>query len=165
MEQQTTQHHYLKKAGGIVLKIVLFLIGFIILLFLLLLTPPVQRFAVNQAENFLEKKLGTKVEIGGVSIGLPRKVVLNNIYIEDKTHDTLLYGGSIKADIALLKLISGEVNVKEVRLTDITAKIKRVLPDTAFNFQFIIDAFAPAHPNKPVDTTASTLKMEVDHVY
>ncbi|HUP12837.1 MAG TPA: hypothetical protein VM187_11505, partial [Niastella sp.] len=107
----------------------------------------------------------TEVEIGGVSIGLPRKVVLNNIYIEDKTHDTLLYGGSIKADIALLKLISGEVNVKEVRLTDITAKIKRVLPDTAFNFQFIIDAFAPAQPNKPVDTTASTLKMEVDHIY
>jgi uncharacterized membrane protein len=48
-----------------------------------------------------------------------------------------LYGGSIKVDIALLKLISGEIAVKEVRLTDITAKVKRVLPDTAFNFQFI----------------------------
>lgn len=165
MEQQKTHYNFIQKTARILLKIILFLFLFVILLFLLLLTPPVQRFAVNKAENFLEKKLGTKVEIGGVSIGLPRKVVLNGIYIEDKTKDTLLYGGSIKANIALFKLISGEVSVKEIRLTDITAKIKRVLPDTAFNFQFIIDAFAPAQPSQPVDTTAADLKMEVDNVY
>lgn len=165
MEQKKAQHTILQKTARIILKVILFLFLFVILLFLLLLTPPVQRFAVSKAENYLEKKLGTKVEIGGVSIGLPRRVAFNNIYIEDKTRDTLLYGGSIKADIALLKLLSGDVIVKEVRLNDITAKIKRVLPDTAFNFQFIIDAFAPAQPNKPVDTSASTLKLEVDNVY
>lgn len=164
MEQQKTKPEYLKKIARILLKVVLGLFLFVILVFLLLLTPPVQRFAVSKAEAFLEKKLGTNVEIGGVSIGLPRRVALNNIYIEDKTKDTLLYGGSIKADIALLKLLSGEVIVKEVRLSDITAKIKRVLPDTAFNFQFIIDAFAPAQPT-PVDTTAAPLVMDIDDVY
>src|SRR5690349_2730090 len=99
MEQQHTHTNYLKKAARIVLKVVLFLFLFVIMLFLLLLTPPVQRFAVSQAENYLEKKLGTKVQIGGVSIGFPRKVALNNIYVEDKTRDTLLYGGSLKVDI------------------------------------------------------------------
>jgi translocation and assembly module TamB len=164
MEQQKTKADYLKKIGRITLKVILGIFLFVLLLFLLLLTPPVQRFAVSKAEAFLEKKLGTRVEIGGVSIGLPRRVALNNIYIEDKTGDTLLYGGGIKADIALLKLLSGEVIVKEVRLADITAKIKRVLPDTAFNFQFIIDAFAPAQP-APVDTTSAPMKMDVDDVY
>jgi hypothetical protein len=164
MEQQKPKQPILIKIGRITLKVILGLFLFVILLFLLLLTPPVQRFAVNKAEAFLEKKLGTQVEIGGVSIGLPRRVALNNIYIEDKTRDTLLYGGSIKADIALLKLLSGEVIVKEVRLADITAKIKRVLPDTAFNFQFIIDAFAPTTP-QPVDTTSAPLKMDIDDVY
>ena len=164
MEEQKTNHNTLGKIARVLLKVVLGLFLFVILLFLLILTPPVQRFAVSKAEAFLEKKLGTQVEIGGVSIGLPRKVVLNNIYLEDKTRDTLLYGGSIKADIELFKLLSGEINVKEIRLTDITAKVKRVLPDTAFNFQFIIDAFAPAQP-APVDTTAAELKMAVDNLY
>ncbi len=164
MEQKNTKHNYLKKAGRILLKVVGGILLLIIILFLLLLTPPVQRFAVNKAENFLEKKLGTQVEIGGVSIGFPRRVSFNNIYIEDKTKDTLLYGGSIKADIALMKLLSGEVIVKEVRLANLTAKIKRVLPDTAFNFQFIIDAFAPAQP-QPVDTSAAPLVIDIDDVY
>src|SRR6476469_3273427 len=165
MEQQKTHHTLLQKTARVLLKIILFLFLFIILVFLLLLTPPVQKFAASKAANYLEKKLGTKVEIGGVSIGLPRRVALNNIYIEDKTHDTLVYGGSIKIDIALLKLLSGDVIVKEVRLDDITAKIKRVLPDTTFNFQFIVDAFAPTPYNKPKDTSASNLKLEVDDVY
>lgn len=165
MEQQKAHHTFIQKTLRILLKVVLFLFLFVILLFLLLLTPPVQRFAVHKAETYLTKKLGTKVQIGGVSIGLPRRVALNNIYVEDKTRDTLVYGGSIKVDIALLKLLSGEVIVKEVRLDDITAKIKRVLPDTAFNFQFIVDAFAPASASKPADTSASTLKLEVDDVY
>jgi len=165
MEEQKTQHTVLQKTARIILKVVLFLFLFIILVFVLLLTPPVQRFASQQAAHYLEKKLGTKVAIGGVSIGLPRRVALNNIYIEDKTRDTLLYGGSIKVDIALLKLLSGEVIVKEVRLADMTAKVKRVLPDTAFNFQFIIDAFAPTAPTTPTDTTSAALKLEVDNVY
>src|SRR5438309_6789769 len=131
MEQQKTQHTFLQKTARVLLKIILFLFLFVILLLLLLLTPPVQRFAASKAKNYLEKKLRTKVQIGGVSIGLPNRVALNNIYIEDKTKDTLVYGGSIKTDIALLKLLSGQVIVKEVRLADITAKIKRVLPDTA----------------------------------
>lgn len=165
MEQQKTHRTILQKTARVVLKVILFLFLFVILVFLLLLTPPVQRFAASKAENYLEKKLGTRVDIGGVSIGLPNRVSLNNIYLEDKTRDTLLYGGSIKVDIALFKLISGEVIVKEVRLADITAKIKRVLPDTAFNFQFIVDAFAPAQTNKPVDTTSAPMKMEIDDVY
>jgi hypothetical protein len=85
-----TEYQLPKKIGSILLKVVLGIFLLVIVLVLLLLTPPVQRFAVNKAENFLEKKLGTRVEIGGISIGLPRKVVLSNIYLEDKTRDTFI---------------------------------------------------------------------------
>ena len=144
LRMQTNKVHvnHAKRIAHIVLKVVLFLLLFVIVLFLLLLTPPVQKFATARAENFLEKKLKTKVEIGGISIGLPRKVILSNIYLEDQTKDTLISGAIIKANIELFKLISGEVQVNDLQLKDITAKVKRVLPDTAFNFQFIVDAFA-----------------------
>lgn len=163
MQTEKAPKHYAQRIAKILLKVVLFIILFIVIVFLLILTPPVQKFLTGKAENFLENKLKTKVEIGGISIGLPRRVSLNNIYVEDRTKDTLLYGGSIKADIALLKLLSSEVEVKDLKLTDITAKIKRVLPDTIFNFQFIVDAFAPKTTPTPTDTTAATLKMAVDN--
>jgi hypothetical protein len=151
----------LKRAARILLKVVLFLVLFVVLVFLLILTPPVQRFATNKVENFLEKKLQTKVEVGRIAIGLPRKVWLEHIYIEDRTKDTLLSGGAIKVDITLLKLLSNEIEINNLEIKDITAKVKRTLPDTAFNFQFIIDAFA----TKTVDTDtaqAAPLNLAVD---
>src|SRR5689334_16585687 len=95
----------LKKIGRIVLKIFLFLILFIVLVLVLIQTPPVQNFARKQAQNFLQKKSKTKVEIGHISIGFPKDVVLGNIYVEDRQKDTLLYGGELRVDIDMLKLL------------------------------------------------------------
>ena len=121
METEKKEINYPQKIARIILKVILFIFIFVVVLFLLLLTPPVQRFATTRVAHFIENKLNTKVEIGSISIGLPRKVVLKNIYIEDQTKDTLLYGGSIKANIDLFKLLSSDVEVKDLQLTDITA--------------------------------------------
>ncbi|MFN2440462.1 MAG: AsmA family protein, partial [Chitinophagaceae bacterium] len=145
------------------MKIVLFLLLFLVILFLLVLTPPVQRFATTKVENYLEKKLKTKVEIGSISIGLPRKVVLNDIFLEDQTKDTLIAGGTIKADITLFKLLSNEVEIHSLQLKDITAKVKRTLPDTAFNFQFIVDAFVTEQVKTDTAQTAN-LKLEINNL-
>lgn len=163
MQEEKTAINYPQKIARIFLKIILFLLLFIVVVFLLLLTPPVQKFATAKVENFLENKIGTKVEIGRIAIGLPRNVTLKDVYIEDQTKDTLISGGSIKANIEIFKLLSNQVEVKSIELTDITAKIKRLLPDTTFNFQFIVDAFAPAQPT-PVDTTVAQMQMNVDDV-
>jgi translocation and assembly module TamB len=162
---QTEQRHItgVQRAARILLRVILYLFLFIVLVFLLILTPPAQRFATNKVETFLQNKLKTRVEIGSIRIGLPRMVHLQNVYIEDRTKDTLLSGGSIKVNIDLFKLLSNKVEIRDIQLTDITAKVKRVLPDTAFNFQFIIDAFAPK--TQTADTTqTAAMELDVDHV-
>src|SRR5947209_7056599 len=141
METEKKSINYVRKVGRILLKTILFIFLFIVLVFILLLTPPVQHFLTGKVQNYLEKKLNTKVAIGNISFGLSGKINLENVYIEDKTKDTLISGGTIKAHINFLKLFSNEVQVKDLELQNITAKIKRVLPDTTFNFQFIVDAF------------------------
>lgn len=151
------------KIGRIFLKTLLFLVLFIILVFLLILTPPVQRFLTAKAENFLEKKLQTNVEIGRIAFGLSGDVSLQNVYIEDRTKDTLVSGGAIKANINFLKLLSSELEVTGIELQNITAKIKRVLPDTTFNYQFVVDAFV-SKTTKPEDTTAVPMKMSISDV-
>jgi len=154
----------IQRVARLLLRTVLFLLLFTIALFLLLLTPPVQRFATNKIEQYLGKKLQTKVEIGSIRIGLPRRVVLENVYIEDRTRDTLVSGGRIKANIELFKLLSNEVAINDLQLEGITAKIKRVLPDTTFNFQFIVDAFATDQTKKPDTAATPVMKLAVRNV-
>lgn len=152
MEQQAKKRNVWKRAGRIVLKAFLWIFFLIVLVFLLILTPPVQNFIRKKAVAFLENKLNTRVEVGRIYVGLPRDIVLENIYVEDRQKDTLLAGGKLMADLNIWRLITkNEIVLNHVSLHDITAKVKRQLPDTSFNFQFIIDAFAPGDTS----TTAS----------
>lgn len=144
MNQPSKKRNPWKRAARIILKTILFLFLFLILIVILILTPPIQSLIRKKTVAYLENKLQTRVEIGRVYIGLPKNIVLEDIYIEDKQKDTLLAGGLVKVDMAILKLIfRQQLEINSIKLENITAKIKRQLPDTAFNFQFIVDAFAP----------------------
>ena len=158
MQKEKKPVNYPRKIARILLKTVLFLFLFVVLIFLVVLTPPAQRFLTSKTEDFLENKLKTKVEIGRIAFGLSGNISLSDVYFEDRTRDTLLSGGTIKANINFVKLFSNEVVVKDIELQNITAKIKRVLPDTVFNFQYIVDAFATA---PAADSTATTAPMKL----
>jgi hypothetical protein len=164
MEEESKQINYPAKIARIILKIILFLFLFIIVIFLLVLTPPVQRFMTSKAENYLQNKLKTKVNIGSISFGLSGKVNLQDVYIEDKTKDTLISGGSIKSHINFLKLFSNEVQIKDIELQNITAKIKRIAPDTLFNYQFIVDAFVSEKTKVPDTAQSAPLKLSISDV-
>jgi translocation and assembly module TamB len=163
LKQQRTVPAKLKKIGRILLKTFLILLGVLILLLILIQTPPVQHFLRGKAVGWLEKKLQTKVDVRKLYIGFPKKIVLEGIYLEDKQQDTLFYGGRMKFDVNLWKLFKSELVVNEVNLEEITASIKRTLPDTTFNFQFIVDAFAPKEPAAP-STDTSSFKMQIKRV-
>lgn len=152
------------RVARIFLKTILFLFLFIIIVFLLILTPPVQRFLTSRVENYLEKKLETKVEIGRIGFGLSGNVRLLDIYIEDKTKDTLVSGEAIKANVNFVKLFSNEVEVKDIELQNVTAKIKRVLPDTTFNYQFIVDAFTSEQPKEPDTAQTAPMKLNISDI-
>ena len=162
MEKEKKPINYPRKIARILLKSLLFLFLFIVFVFLLVLTPPVQRFMTGKVEGFLQNKLKTRVEIGSISFGLSGNVNLKDVYLEDRSKDTLLSGGSLKAHLNFVKLFSNEVLVKDLELQNITAKVKRVLPDTVFNFQFIVDAFAPA--TQTADTSAVPMKLDISNI-
>ncbi|MDQ6812125.1 MAG: translocation/assembly module TamB, partial [Bacteroidota bacterium] len=129
----------------------------------LIQTAPVQNFARKKIVSFLGTKLKTRVEIRGLDIDFPKMLVLQGVYIEDRAKDTLIAGNELKVDIDMFKLLSKEIQINEINLNGITAKIKRQLPDTTFNFQFIADAFS-----SPVDTTVkkdtTAMKMAINKI-
>ena len=146
----------IRRIFRITLTSILVIFSVILLILLLIQTSPVQQWGRAKIETYLENKLHTKVRIGNLYIGLPSKVILKNVYLEDQQRDTLLSGGTIDVSISMLKLLQHEVRLNDVELSGVTVKIKRLMPDTVFNFQFIADAFSS--PDKtasnPKDTAA-----------
>jgi hypothetical protein len=161
MDQPARRKTLTRKILRITLRSILFLFLFIVLVFLLILTPPVQNVLRKKAVTYLEKKLKTHVAIGRIYVGLPKKLVMEDIYIEDRQKDTLLAAGSLKMNIDIMKLLfKGRLDISKTEIKNSTAKIKRQLPDTVFNYQFIVDAFAPTDSTGgSTDTSASSLSL------
>lgn len=142
-----------KKIIGKVLKVFAWIIGIIIFLILLVYVliqiPSVQNFAKDKVVAYVQGKIKTKVEIGSLSLDFPKRLVLENIYFEDQKKDTLLYGGKMRVDISLFKLLSNEVDLSYLELNNIKANIYRLNPDTVFNYDYIVKAFAGEQNKQP----------------
>jgi len=147
----------LKKYLKISLKIIAWLIGSLIGIFLLIVVliqiPPIQNKLKNIAVTFLEGKIKTKVEIGKIEIGLPKKIILRDFYFQGQLNDTLLAGDKLAVDISLLKLLDNKVEINAIDLQKFTANISRN-QDSVFNFDYIIKAFASTPKTKPKDTAS-----------
>jgi translocation and assembly module TamB len=155
---------FIAKTGRVVAWIIASLIFLVILILLLIQTAPVQNFARKKIVSYLENKLKTKVEIGKLVVKFPTTVSLQNIFFEDQSKDTLLYGGELVVDLSMFKLLKSEINIQEISFNNILAKIKRLPPDSTFNFQYIIDAFA-GNPSKSSNTPdTASLKMNIDRI-
>ncbi len=116
--------------------------GLILFINLALNFPPVQTWLTHIAAHYYSAKLHAKVVIGKVDFEFLKKLVLRNVYIEDRRHDTLFYTKDIKFDIGALdfrrhELIASDLIVDEPNLNLITYNGTREL-----NLQFIIDALA-----------------------
>lgn len=157
-----------KKAFRKALKIIAWIAGSIILLLIILLIliqiPSVQNFAKNKIVAYLEDKIHTKVSIEKLSIAFPKQIVLEKVYMEDQQKDTLLYAGKLQVDIALFKLLSNTVEVSYLELDDMYANVKRLKPDTAFNFDYIIKAFASSPGDKSYPSDTSSMKFKLGNI-
>lgn len=127
----------------------------------------VQNIVKNKAINYLKNKTKTEIKLESIKIGLPKNVVLSNFYIEDRKRDTLLFAEKLKVDISLFKLLNNKVEINNIELKNIRANIKRINPDTNFNFSFLVDAFM-SEQKKPDEAikkdSTSTLKFSINKI-
>src|SRR5690606_26985669 len=107
--------------------------------------------------HYVEGKIGTPVKIGYINIDFPKKLVLEDIYLADQSRDTLVAGKSIAVDINMLKLLKNTVEIQSLEAEGITAKIRRTMPDSAFNFDYIVKAFSSQEESQPTADTTSAL--------
>ncbi len=123
------------------LKILLIsVVGLLGLLFLALSLPQTQDLITKKVEAFLEEKLGDRIAIGKIRVGLVHTLHLEEVYVKDLKADTLLYVEQLDVMVNLPALLQKKVEINEISLTQTKAYIKRT--QDAFNFDYIVEAFS-----------------------
>ncbi len=101
-----------------------------------------QVYAAKQAASYLSGKLHTRVDIGSVDIEFFKKLVLENVYVEDQHHDTLLYSKKLKLDIGSISIKKRKIYFYNIVLFNTKTSLVKYKDDNNLNLQFIIDAFS-----------------------
>ncbi|MDR0413255.1 MAG: translocation/assembly module TamB [Dysgonamonadaceae bacterium] len=88
------------------------------------------------------------------------RLKLKDVYVEDLNGDTLLYAGTLAARFDLFRLLKNELLIRSVDLAHFTVGMNREHSDSAFNFQFLVDAFA----SEKTDTASSGLAVRIHDI-
>jgi translocation and assembly module TamB len=152
-EFKTRNYRWLRRTLRILLGILIFL--FLVILFIR--SPWGQKVIVEKAVNYVTDKTGTKVAIDKLFITFDGDLQLDGLYLEDIKGDTLVYSKSVQANIPLWKMIRGEaIGVDALDWNGLRANIVRKDSISGYNFQFLVDAFAPLDTAAVSIDTAST---------
>lgn len=118
-------------------------------------TDSVQTWLAQQAASWLSSELHSKVEVEKVHLHFVKEVELENVFIEDDVHDTLLYSKSIKVELSGFDYQLRKLNIDKVILNHTKAAIVKHQEKEDFNFQFLADYFSSS------DTTTSSVSWKI----
>ena len=132
---------------------------------MLLDLTPVQNRLAGWATNNLSEKLKTKVSVAHVRIDFLDHLLLQGVYIEDQSHDTLLYAGEIQIRITDWFLFKDKPALHYFGLKNAFVHLYRSPASNVWNSDFIIDAFStekktPVSKSKPIELDLKKIELE-----
>lgn len=132
-----------------ILSIVIWtIVGFYMALFALLKLPSVQGFIGSEIAIALSEKLGTRVSVGKVNIGLFDRIVIDDVCILDQSHKDMLNAKRISAKFSLPQLAQGKILINSAQLIGAKFRLYQPTPNDKPNFQFVLDSLASKDSTK-----------------
>lgn len=148
----------MKKIKKIISGIIWTIAGLVLLLYVLLRIPAIQQMIGNQVSSALEDKLGTKVSVGRVDIGLLNRITVDDVLIYDQQQKKMLQASRIAAKIDLMPLTEGRISISSAQLFGLHAILYKQTADSKPNFQFVIDSLSTKKKEKtPLDLRIKSL--------
>ncbi len=118
------------------------LAGLYLALAVLLDIPAVQRQIGTQVAAALAQKLGTRVWVGRVDLGLLNRIIIDDVRLQDQRGKEMLRASRISAKLDYVALTRGEVVISSAQLFGLRANLYRRSAESKPNYQFVLDALA-----------------------
>ena len=125
---------------------------------------PIQNYLARQATDILSKKLKTKVTVSHLRFDFLNHFLLQGIYIEDKSHDTLLYAGEVQVRITDWFIFKDKPVLHYLGLKNTFIHLYRTPVSNNWNYDFITDAFSTGKKstgnNKSIELDLQKIEFE-----
>ncbi|WP_152616934.1 translocation/assembly module TamB domain-containing protein [Flavihumibacter solisilvae] len=132
-----------------------------VLLLLLLQTGPAQQLIRDKAENYLEDKLNTDVNIGRIRLVWFSQLRIDGFYVADRQHQPLLYSGSLSVRYDLFALFRNRLVIHDLNWDKILVNVYTTDKEK-LNYQFILDSFVGDTSTVTAkDTSGTPLQFEI----
>ncbi|MEP7167992.1 MAG: hypothetical protein ABI855_01350, partial [Bacteroidota bacterium] len=155
----------LKKIFKILLWITGSIVALLVLIAVLIQIPSIQNFLIHKTTTYVSNKTHTKVEITRIGITFPKSLFVDGLFLEDVSHDTLLYAGGVKVNLDMIGLIKGNIHLHSISLENLTGNFSRAENDSLFNFNFLLTAFSDSTKTKVEKTPESKSgEIAIDNV-
>ncbi|MFA6262147.1 MAG: translocation/assembly module TamB domain-containing protein [Bacteroidia bacterium] len=166
MEEKVKEMRKVIRTSG---KILAWVIGSFFALLLvsifLIRLPAIQNFITAKAILLISSKTHTRVAIKSLYVGFPKSLIIEGLFAEDLNHDTLISLGKLELDVNMFGLFSNKIEVNSLTVSDLNANIIRTLPDSVFNFSFLIEAFsANKIEEKPKQQNDAAWTLDIEDV-
>lgn len=132
----------------IVWSVLIFLGVFYVLPAGLLQVPYFQKKISSEIAEYLESKLQTPVQIERVEFELFNKIILKDVYFEDRSEEIAFRAKRLAANFDFLPLFKGKFRIHSVQLFTFDFNLYKETEDSPLNIQYIIDAFSNPDPEK-----------------
>ena len=116
--------HRLKKTA---MWLLIALLVLIILIPVLVYLPPVQRFAVNKASQWLSEETGMDVSVGEFRLKFPLDLSLGDV-LALQDGDTAVFAENLDVSLEMLPLLKSQVKVAEVELGNAVLHTNDLIP-------------------------------------
>lgn len=103
---------------------------------------PTNRAISDYASTILSERVGEKVNIGILQVGMFNRLILRDIKVYDKRNQALLKAKLMTAKIELRSLFREQLSLRTISLLDADIRLYKQSPNLPANFQFLIDTFA-----------------------
>ncbi len=151
--------HIVRTSFKILAGTLLFLVVFVLALWFWIQTDSGKDFLRRQAEQYLEKKLNTRVRIGRLDYDIPSRFKLEDVFLADRQQDTLLYLRTLAVDMNGMGLLKNRIELSRLHVDGLYLNTYTSSSSDTFNYQFVMDAFANDSETAPADSKPWSIEI------
>lgn len=138
------------------------LLGIVAGAFFFLTQENMQMWIMKHGIEYLSEKLQTRVSADSIGVDMRRgHIFLYGFEIDDRNQVTMLRVDTLDADMQLTELLKNRAVINHVTMNGAKAVLYKEHPDSAANYQFVIDAFKKDKKKKANKDKAKSKKMEI----
>lgn len=108
----------------------------------MLKVPSIQHQMAVIVTSELKQIVETELSIGRINIGMLNRIIVDDIYLNDRSGEEMLKVTRLSAKFEILPLLKGKIAISSVQLFGFNIRLTKENPHSEPNFQFIVNAFA-----------------------